>query len=95
MNERFEDMAGADRGLLLLLRGASGAGKFTFFDTISLVRQGVITERIPSSVDVGTTLEDSPCHSGPCVVVLEGREALHEVTTSEFEAALHSINAFV
>lgn len=95
VSERFEDMRGADRGSLMLLRGSSGAGKSTFLDTIGLFREGVMTERVVSDADIGSTLRSLGPAQGPRIVVLEGREALNEVTSAELESALHSINAFI
>jgi hypothetical protein len=95
IDERFADMNAAQRGGVMILRGETGAGKSTFLNTIGLFRTGVVTERIAGSDDVEAVLRDMPKTSVPRVVVLEGREALGEVSRSALEAAMHSVNSFV
>ncbi|MFG2037528.1 hypothetical protein [Dactylosporangium sp. NPDC048998] len=92
---RFADMQAARRGALMILRGETGAGKSTFLDTVGLFRSGVVTEPIPSSDDVSTALAQIGRSTSPRIIVLEGREALGEVSATAMEAAMHSINAFV
>ena len=56
LDDRFDDMASAGRGSLLILRGETGVGKSTFLDTVSLFRAGVVTHRIPANADVAAEL---------------------------------------
>lgn len=95
LSERFVDMDAAGRGGLVVLRGAAGAGKSTFLDTVGLFRRGVVTERIPGGVDIPNALEELRASDDPRVVVIEGREALMDVSDDALEASLHAINRFV
>lgn len=79
----------------MILRGAPGAGKSTFLDTIGLFRSGVRTERISQGTDVAEALTALPVRDGPRVVVIEGREALLDVSESALETSMHAINTFV
>lgn len=94
LDERFMDMRAADRGSLMILRGVSGAGKSTFLDTVGFFRDGVRTIRIPRSEGVAASLSAS-ASSSPTIVVLEGREALGDVSRQEIEATTHEVNQFV
>ncbi|WP_271219464.1 hypothetical protein [Streptosporangium carneum] len=94
-DDRFLDMRAARRGSFVILRGKTGAGKSTFLDTIGLFRTGVVTERIPGSDDIVEALSKVHASSSPRVIVLEGREALREISSSALEAAIHAINSFV
>lgn len=95
IDARFTEMHAAQRGGLMILRGDTGAGKTTFLNTMRLFRRGVVTERIGAGEDVRTALEAVPPTDNPRVLVLEGREALGEVSRASLEAAMHAINAFV
>jgi hypothetical protein len=92
---RFGDMRAAHRGGLMILRGETGAGKSTFLNTIGLFRTGVVTERVAGPDDVDEVLKRTPITAVPRIIVLEGREALGEVSRSALEAAMHAINSFV
>lgn len=100
IDDRFEDMRASGaagsrgKGSLMLLRGDSGAGKSTFLDTIGLFRVGAETIRIPSKEDISGALSHLGASKGPRIAVLEGREALRDVSDQELESALHEINAF-
>lgn len=93
-DERFMDMRAADRGSLMILKGESGAGKSTFLDTVGFFRQNVVTQRVGRQDDIGATLRANSA-TGPRIVVLEGREALGQVSRQEIEAAMHEVNQFV
>ena len=95
IDSRFMDLRAARRGSLLILRGESGAGKSTFLETIGLFRTGVVSHPIPASADVPETLKKLPSTNVPRVVVLEGREALRDVSAANIESAMHAINGFV
>jgi hypothetical protein len=95
IDARFMDMRAARRGSLLILRGESGAGKSTFLDTIGLFRTGVVSHPISASVDIPATLRELEATTVPRVVVLEGREALRDVSAANMESAMHAINGFV
>ncbi|MFD5463349.1 hypothetical protein ACFWIQ_11065 [Kitasatospora sp. NPDC127059] len=93
-DERFMDMRAADRGSFMVVRGQSGAGKSTFLDTVSFFREGVSTARISRLDEVGEALV-AAAGRAPRIIVMEGREALGEVSKQEIEAAMHEINQFV
>jgi hypothetical protein len=79
----------------MILRGDTGAGKTTFLNTVGLFREGVVTEGIAGDEDVAGILTATEATTSPRIIVLEGREALGEVSRSSLEAAMHAINSFV
>jgi hypothetical protein len=95
IDARFADMGAAGRGALMLLRGDSGSGKSTFLDTIGLFHPGVVTERVPPTDDIAEALPALEPTTSPRVIVMEGREALAEVSSAALERGMHAINAFV
>lgn len=95
IDQRFTDMRAARRGGLMILRGETGAGKSTFLNTVGLFRAGVVTERITGAEDVAEVLRTIPPTAQPRIIVLEGREALGEVSRASLEASMHAINSFV
>jgi hypothetical protein len=95
IDSRFSDMRAARRGSLMILRGETGAGKSTFLDTVGLFRQGVVTERVESDRDIPEVLRELGKSEHPRLVVLDGREALGEVSRPAIEAAMHAINSFI
>jgi DNA (cytosine-5)-methyltransferase 1 len=95
IDKRFEDLRAAGRGGLMILRGDTGAGKSTFLNTVGLFRHDVVTERITGDEDVPGVLAETEPTSVPRIIVLEGREALGEVSRASLEAAMHGINSFV
>ncbi|WP_432980481.1 hypothetical protein [Dactylosporangium sp. CA-233914] len=95
LDARFMDMRAARRGAFLILRGESGAGKSTFLDTVALFREGVSTVAVGASDDVAASLQQLPAANHPRIVVLEGREALRDVSTAKIEASLHAVNSFL
>lgn len=94
IDHRFEDMRAAGKGSLMILRGQSGAGKSTFLDTVGLFRAEVETTRIRADENIVDALAALGAHAGPRIVVLEGREALRDVSDEELESALHAINSY-
>lgn len=95
IDARFRDLAAAGRGGLAVLRGEPGVGKSTFLDTVGLFREGVVTERVPQGEDIGTSLAAIGPTTSPRILVIEGREALLDVSNSALEASMHAINTFV
>lgn len=95
IDARFLDFGGARRGGLLILRGAPGAGKSTFLDTVELFRAGISTERISQGRDIAQALSELGPDRGPRIVVIEGREALLDVSEAALETSMHAINTFV
>lgn len=95
IDQRFTDMRAARRGGLMILRGETGAGKSTFLNTVGLFRAGVVTERIAGADDVVEVLRTAQRTAQPRIIVLEGREALGEVSRGSLEASMHAINSFV
>jgi hypothetical protein len=95
IDKRFLDLRAARRGGLMILRGNTGAGKTTFLNTVGLFRDGVVTERIAGEEDVNRVLASTEPTTAPRIIVLEGREALGEVSEAALEAAMHAINSFV
>jgi len=95
IDSRFGDLSAAGRGGLMLLRGDSGSGKSTFLDTLGLFRRGVVTERIAASDDIGDALRATEPTASQRVIVLEGREALGDVSSAALESGMHAINTFV
>lgn len=95
MDGRFLDMQAAGRGGFMILRGGSGVGKSTFLNTVGLFREHVTTTRLARGSDIGADLAALPATKTPRVVVLEGREALGQVSRPELEAAMHEVNQFV
>ncbi|WAC67544.1 DUF222 domain-containing protein [Agrococcus sp. SL85] len=92
---RFADMRGAGRGGFWVLRGAAGSGKSTFLDTIGLFKSPVSTERVPFDADIAVALGALPKVDAARVVVIEGREALLDVSEAALESSMHAINQFV
>jgi hypothetical protein len=95
LDERFMDLRAARRGGFVVLRGEPGAGKSTFLDTIHLFRDGVVTERVAQDEDITDRLRALGESTDARVVVVEGREALLDVTEPALEASMHAINTFV
>ena len=95
IDQRFTDMRAARRGGLMILRGETGAGKSTFLNTVGLFRAGVVTERIAGADDVAEILMETGPTAQPRIIVLEGREALGEVSQASLEESMHAINSFV
>ena len=79
----------------MILRGDAGSGKSTFLDTVGLFRGGVVTSTIPGGTDIAAALSEMPASEHHRLVVLEGREALLDVSTAALEAAMHAINTFI
>ncbi|ORJ94242.1 hypothetical protein A6F58_17305 [Prescottella equi] len=95
LDERFMDLRAARRGGFAVMRGEPGAGKSTFLDTVHLFREGVVTERIAQDEDLPGRLALLAPSSDERIVVIEGREALLDVSEAALEASMHAINTFV
>lgn len=95
LDERFMDLRAARRGGMTVLRGEPGAGKSTFLDTVHLFRQDVTTERLMQDDDIAAKLSGLAPSDHPRIVVVEGREALLDVSEAALEASMHAINTFV
>ncbi|WP_336670022.1 hypothetical protein [Tsukamurella sp. USMM236] len=95
LDERFVDLRAARRGGFVVLRGEPGAGKSTFLDTVHLFREGVVTERVAQEEDIAERLRRIGASENARVIVIEGREALLDVTEPALEASMHAINTFV
>jgi hypothetical protein len=96
IESRFSEIAAARRGGLTILHGTTGAGKSTFLNTVGLFCGGIITERVPRSVNVAEMLAAIGGSGGEKrVLVLEGREALGTVSAQSIEETIHAVNVFV
>jgi len=95
IDARFVDMRAARRGAFLIFHGETGAGKSTFLETVRLFRTNVFTHAVAAAEEVGAALQALPKAADARIVVLEGREALRDVSTAKIEASLHSINSFL
>jgi hypothetical protein len=95
IDERFGEMSMAGRGSMILLRGDSGTGKSTFLSTVGLFRSGVQTLRVGPEENVSDFLFALQPLDNMRIVVLEGREALGEVSRTALEATMHAINSFI
>lgn len=94
LEDRFRDMRAARRGGLMVLRGQPGAGKSTFLDTVGLFRSGVVTERIGQNEGIPSRLLFLGETNSPRIIVVEGREALLDVSQAALETSMHAINTF-
>ena len=95
LDEQFEDLDSAGRGGFMILRGDSGAGKSTFLDTVFLFRDGIHTITIPGSADIASDLSKLGRTSERRIVVLEGREALLDISQPVLERSMHAVNSFI
>lgn len=95
IDRRFREMRAARRGGLMILKGTSGAGKSTFVKTIDLFRDGVEITTIGAIHDLTSSLAELEPTTSARILVIEGREALGEVSKPTIEAYLHAINTFV
>lgn len=95
LDERFMDLRAARRGGFAVMRGEPGAGKSTLLDTVHLFRQGVVTERIAQEDDIAARLSELAPSDNARIIVVEGREALLDVSEAALEASMHAINTFV
>ncbi|QCR33722.1 hypothetical protein [Lysinibacillus sp. SGAir0095] len=96
IDEIYGDMIAADRGAFLIVRGTSGSGKSTFFNTISLFKKNVCVETINNNQSIAKMLMNlSSTDSDMRIIILEGREALIGQQNSDIEKDLHVINTFL
>lgn len=92
----YSDMLASSRGTLFILKGDSGTGKSTFIHTIGFFRSGVETITLSKSEDIKEVLDSlQPTQENLRIVVLEGREALTDVSNELLEKSIHSINSFI
>lgn len=93
----YKSMRSSGRGVFMILRGDSGAGKTTFLHTLNLFRQDVSTISISGGESVPAFLRDHepPADNAMQVLVLEEREAALSFTDEELESWLHAINGFI
>lgn len=90
------DMHASSRGAFLILRGDSGTGKSTFIHTVGLFRKNVETITLAKNVDLAVALDAMPATKASLrIIVLEGREALTDISNELLEKSIHSINSFV
>lgn len=95
IDEQFSDLVNSGFGAMVILRGLSGAGKTTFLDTVPMFRPDVVTVRIPFGQSVIEALEALDAADEYRLIIIEGREALGRIATSEIEEGLHAINSFL
>ena len=96
MDRMYADLSAAGRGGFLIVRGDSGSGKSTFLHTLDLFRENTCTY----SVEKTSKLEFALAQTNPSaedfrVLVIEGREALRDVSRETLEAAIHAVNGFL
>ncbi len=94
IDDHFHDMRAARRGALLIMKGTSGSGKSTFLETIKLFRQEITVDHIPADEDIPSALQNLKPEATR-LLVLDGREAIGQVSRSILEEAMHAINVFV
>ncbi|MCV7716846.1 hypothetical protein M3C97_007650, partial [Micrococcus luteus] len=95
LDERFIDIGAARRGGFQILRGDPGVGKSTFLDTVGIFRAGVVTTHIRQEQDIAEALGVTEASGDPRIIVIEGREALLDVSTAALESSVHAINSFL
>jgi DNA (cytosine-5)-methyltransferase 1 len=96
IDELYVDMAASCRGSFLIFRGNSGTGKSTFLHTVGFFRGSVETITVGKEEDLSNALQALPATSEQLrLIVLEGREALTDVSREELEKSIHAINSFV
>lgn len=96
LDDLYSDLIVAGRGAFLILRGDSGSGKSTFLHTIDLFREFVASYSIEKTADLEQNLAGMPpAAENLRLLVVEGREALQDVSSGVLEGAVHGINAFL
>lgn len=90
------DMRASSRGAFLILRGDSGTGKSTFIHTVGLFRKDIETITFTKDKDLSIALAELTATKFSLrIIVLEGREALTDVSNELLEKSIHSINSFI
>lgn len=96
IDDIYEDMSAAGRGAFLILKGQSGVGKSTFLHTIHLFREGVEVVSIWDNESINDKLNSfEKTKQSLRVIVIEGREAIIDLTNVELEKSVHTINMFL
>lgn len=96
LDDLYDDMHSSGKGAFLVFRGESGSGKSTFLHTLSMFKDGVEVFSITNKQDVGEMLQAfSSTFKNLRVIVIEGREALTDVSEKDLEKTLHQINSFI
>lgn len=84
------------QGAFMILLGKSGAGKTTFLHTLPIFKQGIEVLTIENGIDISSYLANcSIVQSSMRMILIEGREAIKDSSSSEIEKSLHSINQFI
>lgn len=92
----YMDMVASCRGSFLIVRGDSGTGKSTFLHTIGFFRESIEAVTVSKNDDLNEFFGKlATTNARLRIVILEGREALTDVSNEELEKAIHLINAFV
>lgn len=92
----YAEMESAGRGRFVIMKADSGSGKSTFLRTINLFREGVESLAFGTDVDVAESVKKLESSGDRLrVVVIEGREALTDLSSQDLEKYVHSINAFL
>jgi energy-coupling factor transporter ATP-binding protein EcfA2 len=90
------DMGAAGRGAFLIFRGDSGSGKSTFLNTVGFFIEGVEVLSLSRQDSIESALNSAKETTAKLrIIVIEGRDALREVTASELEASIHEMNRFL
>ncbi len=90
------DMNAAGRGAFLILRGDSGSGKSTFVNTVGFFIEEVEVLSLSKNESIEKVLMSVGRTSFKLrIIVIEGRDALREVTSRELESSIHEMNRFL
>jgi archaellum biogenesis ATPase FlaH len=86
----------AGRGAFLIFRGDSGSGKSTFLNSVGFFVEGVevLTLSRPDSIEKVLVATQGTA-AKLRIVIIEGRDALREITARELEASIHEMNRFL
>lgn len=96
IQDAYDDMQSSGIGAFRVLRGRPGCGKSTLLGTLPLFLQDVETVRVSFEERIDAALEDlPPATTSLRVIVIDGRESVARISSTEVEHALHSINSFI
>ena len=91
-----EDMLSAGGGAFIIWRGDSGVGKSTFLQTLDLFLEDIEIVIVPLDTNAQQYLATTEATQHSLrVIILEGREALLDVSVQALETSLHAINSFI